>query len=257
MIRSQAGGIKAPVVFLVIVIVCVAGLVAVKLLGGPARGHGDNQAGADNQQAVTFTEDFTGETLASLQAQGWSVWYKPAMPEVRDNLQTTFNPETLSVENGMLAATQGAGGFMYSANWGDYTLTFKFKVGFSLSGYTYWCGLAFRNDSTWENGTAGQAASGSWPRNSYILQLGYGGSTNNLWKIVNGVWASTPIASKEMDVTTNDWYNVTLVASGSSLKVYLDNQSLFDVTDSSLTSGGIGLLNCSGPFYFDDVVASA
>lgn len=252
MIKNQAGLAKAPVVFLVLIVICVGGLTAILWLRGTPGTTHDNNVPPGDQHLALLTEDFTDATLP----QGWSVWYKPAMPEVRDGLQTTFNQGTLSVENGMLATTGGAGGFMYSANWSDYTLAVKLKVGRSLSGYTYWCGLAFRNDSTWENGTAGQAASGSWPQNSYILQLGYGGSTNRLWKIVNGVWTTTPIAENSGSVESNTWYDVKLEARGSSLKVYLDNQLLLSATDSSLTSGGIGLLNCSGPVYFDNVVVS-
>jgi hypothetical protein len=81
------------------------------------------------------------------------------------------------------------------------------------------------------------------------------GSANKIWKVVNGTWTS--IASEGGEITLNVWHDVRLEAQGSSLKVYLDNQLLLSATDGSLTSGSIGLLNCSGPVYFDDVARVA
>lgn len=203
----------------------------------------------NNLPTALLSEDFTGESLASLEAQGWSAWYKTQMPEVLDNYQWSLSQGAVSVENGALKAT-GVGGFIYSANWSDYIMAFKFKTNASPS--RFWCGLAFRADSTW--------TSESWPQNSYILQLGYFGSTNNLWKVVNGAWSKIASSDNfELNVNpglSNLWHDVRLEAQGSSLKVYVDNQSLLSVADGSLTSGSVGLLSCNATVYFDDLTVS-
>jgi hypothetical protein len=162
------------------------------------------------------------------------------MPEVLENSTVSFPQGAVSMENDTLKAT-GAGGFIYSTNWSDYTLTFRFKTGVAPG--NFWCGLAFRCDSSWTSGT--------WPQNSYILQLGYQGRSDKIWKVVDGTF--TLVASEDREITLNVWHDVRLDAQGSSLKVYLDNQLLLSATDGSLTNGSIGLLNCSGPVYFDDV----
>jgi hypothetical protein len=216
--------------------------------GGPQN---ENENQAENQGGTTapqLSEDFTGESLTSLEAQGWHTWSKTQMPEVLGDYQGSLSG-VVSVENGALKAT-GAGGFIYSANWSDYTLSFKFKTNIS-PGYS-WCGLAFRGDNAW--------TSESWPQNAYILQLGYFGSNNGLWKIVSGSW--TQIASSDnfgLNVNpelSNLWHDVRLEAQGSSLKVYVDDQLLLSATDGSLTSGSVGLLNYDGPVYFDNVTVS-
>jgi len=235
--NNQEGSAKSLVAFLVIAIVFIAVLLAVSLYGGV---HG---------QSASFTEDFNDATMESLQAGGWSTWSKSQMPEVLDNLATSASPESVSLENGMLKAT-GAGGFLYSADWDNYSMTFRFRT--NASPGSFWCGLAFRADSTW--------TSEDWPQNAYILQLGYSGSTNRLWKTVDGTW--TQLASSdnfELNINpeiSNLWHDVTLDANGSSLKVYVDNQLLISSTDGSLTSGSVGLLN-RGNVYFDDLVKTS
>ncbi len=245
---KQAGISKAPIIFILIVIVVVVGIVILRGLGH--RELGDNATG--DQQAILLAEDFTGETLESLQGQGWSAWDKPFMLKEITGATVNFTQESISVtENGTLKA-EGSGGFMYPANWSNYALTYRFMTG-DESG-NFWTGLAFRSDGTQSSGVRQGAVvtdNGSWPQNSYILQLGFQGSTNALWKIVGGTW--TQITSADRSITRDTWYELKLEANGSSLKVYLDNQLLLSATDSSLTSGGIGLLNCSGPVYFDDV----
>lgn len=249
---KPAGLAKAPVVFLVLIVIIVAGLVIIGRLG-PTEGVGDNQQGE-----VSFTEDFTGETLASLEAQGWSAWDKPYMLKEITGSAVNFSKETISVTDDGTLKANGAGGLMYSKNWSDYTLTFKFKAG--GSGGNFWWGLAFRCDATWSSGVRQNGTvtdNGSWPQNSYILQLSPGGGiANNIYlrKIVGGTW--TQITSVENRIESNVWHTAKLEAHGSSLNVYLDDNLILSVTDSSLTSGGIGLLNCTGPVYFDDVLVS-
>jgi len=245
--KNQEGSAKAPVVFLAIIIICVAVLAVVSFSSRPQgqENQGGNQGGG--QTGPSFSEDFNSATMASLQAAGWDNWSKTQMPEVLEGSTVNFHPEEISVtENGTLKA-DGAGGFIYSASWSDYTLTFKFKQ--KVSSGNFWCGLAFRADSSW--------TSGLWPQNSYVLQLNDTGSANKLWKIASGAWTS--IASEGSSITLNDdnWHDVELEANGGSLKVYIDNQLLLSATDGTpLTSGSVGLLNCNGPVYFDDVVKS-
>lgn len=248
MIRGQTGAAKVPIIFLVLIVICVVGL-AVIMQTGPPETTVDNVT--DNQQAgpENFTEDFTGDTLSSLEDNGWSVWYKPSMPEVLDNSQVGFTQETVSVTENETLKAEGAGGLAYYTDWSDYTLTFNFRIETSLSS-TFWLGLAFRCDNTWTSGTQGQTDTGSWPQNSYIVQLGF--ETNRLWKIVGGEF--TQLDTEARSISSYAWHDVEVKANGSSLEVYLDDNLLLSATDSDLTSGSIGLLNCKGPVYFDNVL---
>jgi hypothetical protein len=258
----KAGGARGKI-FLAIVLIVAVGL-AVALSGRPRPV--ENRIPVENREILAaFFEDFTGENLESLEAQGWSVWYKPRMDEIIDS-EVPFKRQTVSVtENWMLEVGEGsgAGGFMYSADWSDYTLTYKFKTNISPS-RNFWCGFAFRTDDTWESGAERpekEEEFGKWPQNSYIVQMGWGTNYNTyrFWKIVGGEW--TLIKSVDRPTTPaslwrDNWHDVRLEARGASLKIYFDNELLFDEIDNSLASGGIGLLNCGGPVYFDDVAVN-
>jgi hypothetical protein len=234
-------------IYRLVILALIIILVGVIIVSSGRSSAVENQT--ENAQIV-FSEDFTGEDLTSLETQGWSIWYKPKMQEIGS--QANFPQENvLATDNGTLKA-EGAGGFMYSTNWSNCTISYKFYTGVSPG--NFWSGMAFRTENSWTSGTVDSTSSGSWPQNTYILQLGYQGSTNRLLKIVNGTW--TEITSLSQTIELNVWHDVVVEASGSSLKVYLDNQLLLSATDSSLTGGGIGLLNCSGPVYFDDVTVS-
>lgn len=247
---KSKGTIYAAVAIGVLVLVIVAGVVVLSGRGTST----DNQGGPGGEEnlgenlGITFSEDFTGETLENLQLQGWSAWFKPAMSEVT-GFGITLMQGTFAVnENGSLQIQSGAGGLMYAANWSNYTLNFKLNI--SVSSLNSWAGLAFRTDSTWESGLNGQAETGKWPQNSYILQLRFS-DANKLWKIVDNTFTEIESVSRTFD--RDVWYDVQLVANGSSIKVYVNDEILFDVTDNSLTRGGIGLLHCNGPVYFDDL----
>ncbi len=240
------GAFYAALALGVLVLIIVAGVVVLSGRGTPTDNQG--QPGGGENVGLTFSEDFTGESLENLQSQGWSVWFKPAMTEVT-GYGTTFTQGTFVVnENGNLEIQSGAGGLMYAQNWSNYTLNFRFNI--SVSSLNSWVGLAFRTDSTWASGLNGQAETGSWPQNSYILQLRFG-NANKLWKIVDNVF--TEMRSVDRTFERYVWHDVKLEANGSSIKVSVDNELLFDVEDNSLTTGGIGLLNCNGPIYFDDL----
>jgi len=197
------------------------------------------------QTLTNFSENFEGTSISSLNSQGWYVWYKPRMSEIT-GYSTSYPEETLTVENGVLKAEIGAGGLVYPADWSNFT----FHISFKRATVT-WVGVAFRCDNTWISGTKDNVDSGSWCNNGYLLQLGFEDSTNRIWKIVNG--EMTNIASKDFTITKETWHSVSLQLQNSSISVYIDNQQLFDIQDSDITSGGIALINHSGPVWFDNL----
>ena len=73
-------------------------------------------------------------------------------------------------------------------------------------------------------------------------------------KTVNGV---TTILAGRGAVSVNQWYRLRITAVGNHLQVFVDDVQLFDVTDSSIASGKIGLYVWGEQgAYFDDVVVT-
>lgn len=240
------------VIFVLVLLVIIAAGALMVFSGTP--GTTDNQTPTDNDNQITgLSEDFDGETLGTLETSGWSVWYKPRMEEVT-GFGTNFPAENILVENETLVAAAGAGGLMYTTSWSDFTITFSYMP--TVTSGNSWAGLVFRSSNDWSDGTVGAAVPGSWPQNAYLLQLGLrdnidgAPNSNILWEIVDKSF--NQLARVEQEIALNAWHDVRVEASGSSIKVYLDSQPLFDFSDDSHTSGSIGLLHASGPVYFDN-----
>lgn len=52
---------------------------------------------------------------------------------------------------------------------------------------------------------------------------------------------------------TGQWYQVKIVAADGNVKMYIDNQLVFDIDDSNVAAGSIGIDGVNGKFYVDDV----
>lgn len=76
-----------------------------------------------------------------------------------------------------------------------------------------------------------------------------------LFKKVGGGYIE--LARVDQPTNLNTWYQYRIVLHGSSIKVYVDDQLIIDLTDSSLPAGKIGVGAYSGSIYhFDDVVVT-
>ncbi len=77
-------------------------------------------------------------------------------------------------------------------------------------------------------------------------------NTIEIRKKVSG--SSTTIASKSYAVATGTWYTVRLVMNGSSISMYVNGALQLSATDSSLTSGAVGLVPYKVTAKYDDVI---
>ncbi|MDQ1911432.1 DUF1080 domain-containing protein [Paenibacillus sp. GD4] len=114
-------------------------------------------------------------------------------------------------------------------SWTNYDYSLKLKAASS----TTRAGLAFRVTDN----------------NNYYWTYLYDGKLY-LQKKVAGT--NTVLASTAVTYNANTWYTLRVVASGTSLKVYLGGTELLSVTDSAHSAGKIGLWN-QGVVVYDDV----
>jgi hypothetical protein len=120
------------------------------------------------------------------------------------------------------------------------------KKAISPSLYGYSIGSEFRYDP---NLLSAAKSSGA---QSFRIVDGYDPGARMLVKIENGVFRV--LASDNVPYENGREYNVKAVASGSNLKIYIDNQLIFNVNDSTFPRGEIGLLSSNNlETYFDDV----
>ncbi len=68
--------------------------------------------------------------------------------------------------------------------------------------------------------------------------------------------SSTTLATKDYTLSTGTWYTVKLELNGSTLNMYVNGQLQLTASDSSLSSGGIGLVAYKTVTKFDDVSVS-
>jgi hypothetical protein len=68
--------------------------------------------------------------------------------------------------------------------------------------------------------------------------------------------ASTIFASYPLATTADTWYTLRMTIQGNVLRGYLNGNSLFEVTDTSLDAGKIGFRNNWGPAVVDDVAVT-
>jgi pectate lyase len=89
--------------------------------------------------------------------------------------------------------------------------------------------------------------------NTYQLALRSSNKVQ-LRKAVNGTW--TTLATTTFTVSTNRWYTLKFELVGTSLKGYVDGVQKVSATDSSRTTGTVGVSSYYAVGEFDDVKVS-
>jgi hypothetical protein len=88
--------------------------------------------------------------------------------------------------------------------------------------------------------------------NHYRFLWNKEGGGRRLFKKVNGVFQV--LAQDAVPYTTNQLYGVEIVAQGNTLKVNIDGQAVFVVTDSTFNAGSVALYTSNNQSsHFDDV----
>lgn len=91
--------------------------------------------------------------------------------------------------------------------------------------------------------------------NNYYAASLYNGSTLEIRKKVSG--SSTTIASKSLSLPTGSYHTIELEMIGSTIKVYVNGTLQLTATDSSRTSGAIGLIAMKSTAKYDNIVVTA
>nr|WP_223192405.1 family 16 glycoside hydrolase [Paenibacillus sedimenti] len=154
--------------------------------------------------------------------------------------------------SGTWSVVQDAGNYVYyqsgtsegrtsagNQSWTDYSVEAKVKVdNFNGSNRTY---------------VAGRYKDGN---NFYAASLyNSSGGTLEIRKKVSG--STTTLASKtNFGLEAGTWYTIKLEMSGSSIKMYVNDTLQLSATDSSLTSGAVGLIAYKTIANFDDIIVS-
>ena len=90
--------------------------------------------------------------------------------------------------------------------------------------------------------------------NNYYAASLVGGGKLEIRKKVSG--SSSTLASKSYSLSTGTWYTVKLEVNGSSIKMYVNGTQQLSATDSSLSSGGAGLIAYKVVAKYDNVVVN-
>ena len=118
------------------------------------------------------------------------------------------------------------------SQWTDYRLSLK--LGSSQDGAI---GVAFRYSDA---------------QNFYLFTMDRPSGLRQLLKIRGG--AVTVLASDQFNFELSHGYRLVIEAIGSSLRIYLDDEKTFDVTDAELTAGGLALqCGVTGGAAFSDI----
>lgn len=89
-------------------------------------------------------------------------------------------------------------------------------------------------------------------QNYYRFSMDQERAYRRLTKTVNGV--TSVLAQDSTPYQSNRWYDLNVAVHGNRIQVYLDGTLLFDVLDSSISSGVVGLYSWGNTgSYFDDV----
>jgi hypothetical protein len=90
--------------------------------------------------------------------------------------------------------------------------------------------------------------------NKYTLRINFNMNKIQLYKQVGSIW--TNLGEANLTATPGTWYLLKLEMKGSSLKGYVNGVKKISVSDSSLTSGYIGLRTYDQTAVFDNIMVS-
>jgi hypothetical protein len=91
--------------------------------------------------------------------------------------------------------------------------------------------------------------------NKYTLRINFDLNKVQLYKQLGSIW--TNIGEADMTATPGTWYLLKLEMKGSSLKGYVNGVKKISASDSSLTSGYIGLRTYNQTAVFDNILVSS
>lgn len=154
--------------------------------------------------------------------------------------QANYNDWSVVLDNGnyvyFSSSTNEGRTSAGNQSWTDYSVQAKVKVeNFNGSNRAYVSGR-------YQNG------------NNYYAASLTGGNKLELIKKVGGT--TSTLVSKNYTLSTGTWYTVKLEMQGSTLKMYVNGNLELQATDSSLSSGGIGLVARGTVTKYDDVLVT-
>lgn len=192
-----------------------------------------------------------GGLLAAVMAVGmWTGGTVQAADLFTDNFNDG-NSTGWTATTGTWSVVQDSGNYVYyqsstsegrtsggSATWTNYSVQSRIKVdSFNGSNRIYLAGR-------YKDGNNYYAASFD---NS-------DGGTLELRKKVSG--SSSTLATKSFALSAGTWYTIKLEMNGSSIKMYVNGVLQLSATDTSLTSGAVGLVAFKTATKYDDIVVS-
>ena len=171
---------------------------------------------------VVFSDDFNDGN-----ANGWSTQYG-SWSVVQDSGSYVYYQ----------SSTNEGRTYTGSSSWANYAVQARVKVdNFNGSNRAYVC-------ARYKDGNNYYAAS-LYNRN---------GGTLEIRRKVGG--SSKTLTSKNYSLSTGTWYTVKLVVNGNKIDMYVNGSRELTATDSSLSSGGIGLIAYKTVTKFDDVIVT-
>ncbi|OXT06732.1 hypothetical protein CE561_09915 [Thermoanaerobacterium thermosaccharolyticum] len=128
---------------------------------------------------------------------------------------------------------------------------------FAIAGDTSWTDYSVEADVQLNgNGTAYPGILARYTDNTHYYMFRLDPTNLSTLELSKNIGSTSGIilASKSFPTTINKWYNLKMELRGNSIKCYVDGTLVFDVQDSSLSSGKIGFRAKWGPISIDNFV---
>ncbi|MBD0380848.1 right-handed parallel beta-helix repeat-containing protein [Paenibacillus sp. WST5] len=156
-----------------------------------------------------------------------------------------------TTQNGAWEVVQDGGSYVYQQ-----TSTSEGRASAGNSAWTDYSVEAKVNVSNWNGSNRAYVAGRYKDGNNFYAASLYNsnGGKLEIRKKVSG--STTTLATKDFSLATGTWYNVKLEMTGSTIRMYVNGSLELSATDSSLTSGAIGLIAYKTAAKFDQVVVS-
>lgn len=168
-----------------------------------------------------FEDDFEDGDLSN----NWKLW-----KEYPEDIQ-----EVITEDGNNIYRAFGESDLKKESRWRDYTLAGKFKLIQGSGGFFVREGWEYR----------------------YEVQL----SQNNIQIYMPSLTMGgehIELSRKTLSVSKNTWHDFKVEVYGNTIKFYLDDKLIFDITDEENLAewGGIGLMTRRGEIYFDDITVT-
>jgi hypothetical protein len=221
--------------------------------GGGQMGGSEHTIAGTIGQPVVGMMDGSGHDLCSGFWCGGAVQYRIYLPLVVRNFPAPglifaddFNDGTLSGWTANYGTWSNPGTYMH----GEYTLDNAWNMHSSTGSNIIYTGTVNLLSGTAVGLTFRSSADG---RSSYDVILG---AASNVFKISKRSPTSYQVlASRSMTVQRNHAYVVKIVANGSTIEAYLDGTKLLTATDTTYSSGYLGVMLYQAAATYDDLQA--